>query len=223
AGHRIRSPDKGLGGMPPRHLSSHQPQAIKNGNSPFEWIQKGGHVNDPASDPLRQNSIDLYIGATDNMKPEIRRQTLSRDKVRGTVRKGHPILSGPVTPQSIVEYEYISVSRRGRARGPIDWALRDLYGLTRRIAMVVPNYHAMIESMKETDLILVLPGMVLDHVSMDALGLATFEFPFPLPWIEAFHAWHPRHDTDPVHRWLRETFVSRFQENPARYDVRGSR
>ncbi|MDG6094541.1 hypothetical protein LOC54_05350, partial [Acetobacter sp. AN02] len=25
-------------------LSSHQPQAIKNGNSPFEWIQKGGHV-----------------------------------------------------------------------------------------------------------------------------------------------------------------------------------
>ncbi|MDE7549097.1 hypothetical protein PY793_14105, partial [Acetobacter fabarum] len=36
--------DKGLGGMPPRPLSSHQPQAIKNGNSPFEWIQKGGHV-----------------------------------------------------------------------------------------------------------------------------------------------------------------------------------
>ncbi|MDE7549098.1 hypothetical protein PY793_14110, partial [Acetobacter fabarum] len=36
---------KGLGGMPPRPLSSHQPQAIKNGNSPFEWIQKGGHVN----------------------------------------------------------------------------------------------------------------------------------------------------------------------------------
>ncbi|WP_369690478.1 helix-turn-helix domain-containing protein [Gluconobacter kondonii] len=31
--------------MPPRHLSSHQPQAIKNENSPFEWIQKGGHVS----------------------------------------------------------------------------------------------------------------------------------------------------------------------------------
>ncbi|WP_373319093.1 integrase core domain-containing protein [Gluconobacter kondonii] len=36
-------------GMPPRHLSSHQPQAIKNGNSPFEWIQKGGHVTSATS------------------------------------------------------------------------------------------------------------------------------------------------------------------------------
>jgi diguanylate cyclase len=26
-------------------LSSHQTKAIKNGNSPFEWIQKRGHVN----------------------------------------------------------------------------------------------------------------------------------------------------------------------------------
>ncbi|MEN3168493.1 monooxygenase [Gluconobacter sp. OJA] len=30
--------------MPPRPLSSHQPKAIKNRNSPFEWIQKRGHV-----------------------------------------------------------------------------------------------------------------------------------------------------------------------------------
>jgi len=45
-----RTPDQvairvGLGGMPPRPLSSHQPKAIKNGNFPFEWMQKGGHVN----------------------------------------------------------------------------------------------------------------------------------------------------------------------------------
>ncbi|MCW4589184.1 hypothetical protein NO263_01070, partial [Gluconacetobacter entanii] len=36
-------------------LSSHQPQAIKNGNSPFEWIQKGGHVN--ISDILKAEII----------------------------------------------------------------------------------------------------------------------------------------------------------------------
>jgi len=35
AGHRIRSPDKRLGGMSPRRLSSHQPQTIKTGNSFF--------------------------------------------------------------------------------------------------------------------------------------------------------------------------------------------
>ena len=162
-------------------------------------------VDDPASDPLRHNSIDLYIGATDSMKPEIRRQTLFRHQMYGLVRKGHPILAEPITPQSMVLYDYISVSRRGRARGPIDWALRDHYGLTRRIVMVVSNYHAMVESMKDTDLILVVPDLVLQHISMDALGLAAFAFPLSLPYVEAFQAWHPRRDTDPVHRWLRET------------------
>lgn len=162
-------------------------------------------VDDPASDPLRHNSVDLYIGATDALKPEIRRQTLFRDRMYGLVRKGHPILDEPITPHSMVRYEYISVSRRGRARGPIDWALRD-YGLTRHIAMVVPNYHAMIETMARTDLVLAVPGMVLENISMEALGLASFEFPLDLPFVEAFQAWHPRRDTDPVHRWLRETF-----------------
>ncbi|MFT8720053.1 LysR family transcriptional regulator [Acetobacter sp.] len=162
-------------------------------------------VDDPASDPLRHNSIDLYIGATDVMKPEIRRQTLFRHQMFGLVRQGHPILAEPITPQSMVLYDYISVSRRGRARGPIDWALRDHYGLTRRIVMVVPNYHAMVESMKDTDLILAVPDLVLQHISMDRLGLASFAFPLSLPYVEAFQAWHPRRDTDPVHRWLRET------------------
>lgn len=158
-----------------------------------------------ASDPLRDGSVDLYIGATDTMKPEIRRQTIFRDYMRGLVRKEHPILAEPITPQSMVRYDYISVSRRGRAQGPIDWMLRNQYGLTRRIAMVVPNYHAMIESMKNTDLILPLPGIVIDHISLDALGLTSFEFPLSLPSVEAFQAWHPRRDMDPVHRWLRET------------------
>lgn len=177
-------------------------------------------VDDPASDPLRHDRIDLYIGATDMMKPEIRRQTLFRDKMRALVRRDHPIFAEGISPESMVRYEFISVSRRGRARGPIDWALRDHHGLTRRVAMVVPNYHAMVESMKHTDLILALPELVLDNISVKALGLATFEFPLVLPGIEAFQAWHPRWDTDPVHRWLRETlfrvsrsvFRARFAE-----------
>ncbi|KXV76254.1 MULTISPECIES: LysR family transcriptional regulator [Acetobacter] len=158
-----------------------------------------------ASDPLRDGGIDLYLGATDLMKPEIRRQTVLRDHMQGLVRKDHPILAAPITPQSMVLYDYISVSRRGRARGPIDWMLQNQHGLTRRIAMVVPTYHCMVESMKETDLILPLPGLVINHISLKALGLASFEFPLSLPSVEAFQAWHPRRDTDPVHRWLRET------------------
>ncbi|WP_367160594.1 LysR family transcriptional regulator [Kozakia baliensis] len=161
--------------------------------------------DDPASDALRQDVIDLYIGATDTLKSEIRRQTLLRDKMRALVRRDHPILSEKITPQSLTRYNHISVSRRGRARGPIDTALKQEHGLTRRVILTVPTYHAMIENMRDTDMILALPGMVIDHISVEKLGLTAFDFPLRLPTIDAYQAWHPRWDTDPTHRWMRET------------------
>lgn len=35
------------------------------------------------------------------------------------------------------------------------------------------------------------------------LGLRTFEIPFPLSPLPFGMAWHPRHDADPAHTWLR--------------------
>lgn len=162
-------------------------------------------IDDSPAGALRESAIDLYLGATEALASEVRRQTIFRDTMQALVRRDHPIFAEGITPKNLARYEYISVSRRGRARGPIDWALRDHVGLSRRVAMVVPHYHAMIESIAATDLILPLPGLVLDRISVDALGLARFVFPFPLPQIEAFQAWHPRRDNDPIHRWLRET------------------
>ena len=37
----------------------------------------------------------------------------------------------------------------------------------------------------------------------DSLGLVTFEIPLPRPAVEVGFAWHPRHDADPAHAWLR--------------------
>ncbi|WP_264815963.1 hypothetical protein, partial [Gluconobacter kondonii] len=63
------------------------PQAIKNGNSPFEWIQKGGHViHDPYSNQRKRNGIienrsaprgfSIPPGLKDWEKP----QTINTDK-----------------------------------------------------------------------------------------------------------------------------------------------
>ncbi|MBO1358798.1 LysR family transcriptional regulator [Acetobacter sacchari] len=162
-------------------------------------------IDEPPSEALRNEGIDLYLGATDMLSPEIRRQTIFYDRMRALVRQNHPIFDEGITPQSLTRYDHISVSRRGRAHGPLDWALRDHFGLTRRVVLVVPNYKAMIDSMCDTDFILLLPGMALDRVPLTALGLRVFDFPFVLSKVEAFQAWHPRRDNDPVHQWLRES------------------
>lgn len=156
-------------------------------------------------DTLRSKHTDLYLGATDDLHPETRRQNLLSTSFQCLVRTGHPILAQAITPQSLIHYDHVSVSRRGRGRGPIDAVLEERYGLHRRIALVVPSYHAMIDSIRITDLLLPLPDMLIDSLPLENIGLLCFPFPFELPSVQIFQAWHPRNDNDPVHRWLRDT------------------
>lgn len=161
--------------------------------------------DDPIGDTLRGKDTDLYFGATDALSPETRRQNLLSISFRCLVRQGHPILAREITPDSLTRYDHISISRRGRGRGPIDTVLEGTYGLRRRIALIVPSYHAMIESIRTTDLLLPVPDVLADRLPLENIGLLCFPFPFALPSVQIFQAWHPRNDTDPVHRWLRDT------------------
>ncbi len=168
-------------------------------------------TEEPASEALRNSWIDLYVGATDDLRPEIMRQTLFLTSFRAMVREGHPIFAQGITPQTLVEYDHISVSRKGRPYGPMDVILKERYGLTRQIAMVVPTYHSMIETIRETDMILPLPDIVIDRLPLSQIQLEAFEFPFELPPVISFQAWHPRVDSDGVHRWLRDTVFQVIQ------------
>jgi len=159
-------------------------------------------TDDLVEDTLRHEQVDIYLGATSTLPPEIRRQTLGRGRMRCVVRADHPILEEGISAEALVRFEHISVSRRGRARGPIDVALRER-GLSRRVTLVVPSYHAMVGTMRQSDMLLGLPDMVVERLPLEALGLGVFDFPFPLPVIVGFQAWHPRWDNDPSHKWLR--------------------
>lgn len=51
--------------------------------------------------PLREGRIELEIGVLGAFAPEVRAQLLFRDKFLGAVRMGHPLLTGPVTPNAM--------------------------------------------------------------------------------------------------------------------------
>jgi len=163
---------------------------------------------DDDSDRLRIGEIDLYLGATEDLRPEIRRQVLFSTTFAGLVRVDHPIFDAPITPQRIVAWDHMSVSRRGRRRGPIDDALDDKFGLERRVSLVVPSYYTAIQALYHSDLILPVPDIVVASLPPQDLRLRSFKLPFPLQPVRVFQAWHPRYDSDPLHRWLRETVAT---------------
>ncbi len=78
---------------------------------------------------------------------------LFRDRFARVVRSGHPLLaSGEVTPERYAACGHVVASRRGRAEGPVDDALK-ASGLVRTIVAVVPGFPAAVQIARSSDLV----------------------------------------------------------------------
>jgi len=153
---------------------------------------------------LRNGHIDLIISSAVELGPEIKVQSLFSTYFVGLARVGHPIFDAPITPERFAAYPQISVSRRGRANGPIDVALAN-HKVERRVALITTSFHSAMFSLPDSDLILPIPANILNSVQRLKLPLRSFEIPVPLEKVNVKQAWHPRFDNDPAHRWLRQT------------------
>ncbi|ARP71911.1 LysR family transcriptional regulator [Streptomyces pluripotens] len=156
------------------------------------------HVDAPF---LRQGTADLEVGVIDTTSPEVHVETVGEDRMCGVVRAGHPLLEGEVTPERFATAAgHLIVSRRGRLHGPIDEALAES-GLQRRVVGSVGTYPASLFVLRDSDLIGLVGSWSLPLAA--ALGLVAFDVPLRLPPLRVGLAWHPRHDADPAHAWLR--------------------
>jgi DNA-binding transcriptional LysR family regulator len=119
----------------------------------------------------------------------------------GMVAASHRLASRPVTLRRIAAAEHITVSRRGRARGPLDEVL-ERHGLTRDIVAVVPTYTAAAYIIASSE----LTGLITTSLAAQVAALTgarLYEIPAELPQAPMSQAWHVRHDLDPAHQWLR--------------------
>jgi len=148
---------------------------------------------------------DLYIGSSQKFGADIKVQTLFTTSFCGLARAGHAIFQDDITPERFVAYEHISVSRRGRAQGPLDLTLSDL-GLSRRVALITPTFHAAIFALADSDMILPsMPQHLMPGIERLGLAVRGFAVPIQMASVRVVQAWPPRLDSDPAHRWLRQT------------------
>lgn len=157
--------------------------------------------------PLREGRVDLEIGVLGASAPEVRAQLVFRDDFVGAARVGHPLLTGPVSPERYAACRHVVASRRGAFAGPVDDALAEL-GLRREIVAVVPGFPDAMRIARRSDLIALVPRSCLGSADPLTEGLAAFELPVRTPEIVISAMWHPRMDADPAHRWLRDTVMA---------------
>jgi DNA-binding transcriptional LysR family regulator len=155
---------------------------------------------DRDSTMLRDGVVDLDTGAVGEATgPEVRAQSLFRDRFVGVVRKGHVLSKGKITPARYAAGQHIFVSRRGLDAGPIDEALKTS-GLERSIVMIVGGFSTALALARDSDLIASVPER---HTGKLRTGMHSFPLPVAMPEITVSLLWHPRMDADPAHRWLR--------------------
>ncbi|WCM23860.1 LysR family transcriptional regulator [Paraburkholderia bryophila] len=158
--------------------------------------------NDIEAHVVLEGKTDLLITSMRPLGPDIHMQRLFTTTIVGLARDDHPIFDGEITPQRFASYDQVSVSRRGRATGPIDVALAAL-GLTRTVSLVVPSFHTGVFAAGSSDLIAALPDHVADTAKALGVRVRSFPIPMPLETIVVIQAWHPRFQSDPAHQWLR--------------------
>jgi DNA-binding transcriptional LysR family regulator len=152
--------------------------------------------------PLRDGRIDLDLGVNNMPEPDIRTSPLFRDRMVAVMRRDHPLASGRLTAKRLVAFPHISVSRRGRAEGPLDHELVK-FGLSRKVPVVVPEFLAALFALCSSDLVTIAPDLVVRHMST-RFPIVPRPLPVTVPELAFSQAWHPRVDADPAHKWLRE-------------------
>ena len=156
---------------------------------------------DKDSASLRSGAVDLETGVVDaGTGPELRSRTLFRDDFVGVVHKGHALARGRITLARYLAAEHVAVSRHGLEQGPIDGVLREA-GHARSIVTTVGGFATAVALASACDLVATVPAR---HTAGLRGDLHTFSLPVSLPPMTVSLLWHPRHDADPAHRWLRE-------------------
>lgn len=160
--------------------------------------------------PLREGVVDLEIGVVGETGPEMRLQRLFHDHFIAAARLGHPMAQGEVTPARYAACGHVVVSRRGRARGPVDEALGAL-GLSRTVVAVVPGFPAALAIARASDLVALVPER---QTQAGRVGMWSFPLPVQTEAVAVSQMWHPRLDADPAHRWLRGLVVTACRDAP---------
>lgn len=151
---------------------------------------------------LREGRIDLDIGALRDGDPEIVTAPLYEQTIVGAVRQDHPLVADKVTAKRFAAHRHVLIAARSNEPTPIDDALARR-GLQRFVALTVTNSYAALIAASRSSLVACVPARMA-HGMAPVLDISVFELPFKLDAPSVVLAWHPRHNADPSHRWLRE-------------------
>jgi DNA-binding transcriptional LysR family regulator len=152
------------------------------------------------ADLLESGAVDIWIGVGSNAHDAWLSRTLFEDRFMTAQRKLHPRGRDALDLDTFSSLDHLLVSSEGNPfNGVIDDALLAL-DRRRRVAFSVQSYGLAPTIVAASDLLCTLPRRFLERYS-ETLDL--FTPPLELEPAKVVALWHPRHQGDAGHSWLR--------------------
>jgi DNA-binding transcriptional LysR family regulator len=149
---------------------------------------------------LARGRIDLAVTIPEFAPAGLPCSLLYTERYVCVARRDHPLKTRKISLAQFCKYDHVLVSPTGGSfTGPTDEALAAL-GRSRRVAVSLPSFHVMLETVRTADFLAFVPKRLLVG---RMTGLKRFEPPVSLPGFDVVAYWHTRLDGDSAHRWLR--------------------
>ena len=156
---------------------------------------------------MEQGRIDLAVGYLPQVSG-IEHQLLLNDRYAIVTRKGHPLAGQVHLARGYRRLHYILVKSHAEPAKALHRV-----GLESRILLTVPHFGVLPEILARTDLAAIIPLRPALRFAR-SFELAIAEPNLGLAPLKVQLHWTWRMHNDPGHRWLRETMVALYAENP---------
>ena len=154
------------------------------------------------------DTVDLFFHTREGAPPGLHQRLLFRERYVLAGRAEHSALRPGLSLETFCQLEHVIVSPDGGGfSAATDIALANL-GLMRRVVLSVPHFLFMLETLRNSDLVAVLPERLVRGQS----GLVVVEPPLAVAGFEMLMLWHERWHRDPAHQWLRQFIVNSLEE-----------
>jgi DNA-binding transcriptional LysR family regulator len=161
---------------------------------------------------LENGTADLAVGFIPQPKRALRRRHVLYEEFVCICRLGHPVARSSLSTQEYLTQFHAIFSGTG-GRNDAVTPILESRGEQRKIAAAFAHHGTITSIVAQSDLLATVPRSFAETCT-DSPKLQILSLPFPSPKFEVCLYWHERQQRDPMHRWLRDTFVDLFGRKP---------
>lgn len=153
-------------------------------------------------DRLRADEVDLLIVPREvaEQVTDLPSETLFTDRFVCALWHGHPSVGESITVEQLSSLPYLTYGA-GALSSFVDIQL-DALGVSRQVEVTTQSFVTAPFLLRGTRFVAMVQERLATQVAQ-AAGIRLLEPPVNLRPITEAMFWHPRHDNDPAHRWLR--------------------